>query len=102
MATSSKKNQPAADADEGSNGTENGGYVYPKYDAWEVTVEHLPKAKPTDSKRVKFTAYKFQKTVKIEHEVAEGLNKQSHNSRLRYYETGSVTNGDEETVTIEE
>jgi hypothetical protein len=77
------------------------GFVYPVYDLWKLDVENLESDKDGNSKKVKLTAVKIErKNVKIENNVAEMLNAQSHNTRKKYYLQGSIENGAEETITI--
>lgn len=77
------------------------GYKYPVYDLWKVnaTVERDKKQEPTGN--VKFEAVtKLREKVKLEKSAADELNRQSHNSNRRYYLSGSITNGNIETVAV--
>lgn len=77
------------------------GFEYPLYDLWKVDVSNLKKDEDDNAKQVKFTCIKLvRSSVKLEHNAAESLNKQSHNSQRRYYAAGQVTNGHEETITL--
>ena len=100
MARPAKAQEGAATA-KAQQGAEAKGFVYPVYDLWKVDIEHLKADSDKNPKQVKFTAVKIiRKNVKIEHNVANDLNSQSHNSQRRYYLQGSIENGNEETVTI--
>lgn len=77
------------------------GFVYPLYDLWKLDVEALQSDKDGDPKKVKLTAVKIERSnVKIEDNVAESINMQSHNSRRRYYKKGTINNGNEEIVVV--
>lgn len=76
---------------------------YPLYDLWKIDVEPLQSDKSGEPKKVRFTTIKkLRANVKLEDHLAAQLNAQSHNSRRRYYPVeGSITNGNEETITIQ-
>lgn len=77
------------------------GYKYPVYDLWKVDVSVVRDSKGDPTGKVTFTAIKkLRENVKIEASVATELNLQSHNSLRRYYSTGSITNGNEESANI--
>jgi hypothetical protein len=86
---------------EEGNEPEVKGFKYPEYDLWKVDVENVTSDKDGNAKQAKLTAIKIERAaVKIEHNVADLLNSQSHNNRRRYYPKGTVKNGDEETINI--
>ncbi len=76
--------------------------VYPLWDLWKIEATPLAKDRDGDAKQFKLLAVKKLRTgIKLEDSVAKSLNRQSHNSLKRYYKVDSVTNGDEETVTVD-
>lgn len=80
---------------------EEKGFVYPLYDLWKLDVEAIQSDKDGEAKKVKLTAVKIERSnVKIEDNVAESINMQSHNSRRRYYKKGTIQNGHEEVITV--
>ncbi len=99
MATKTTKKAAPIEGEETE--TKSTAFVYPVYDLWKMDVESVQADKEGNSKQVKLTAVKIaRKNVKIEHNVAESLNAQSHNSRRRYYLQGSIENGNEEIITV--
>lgn len=79
---------------------------YKVYDLWSVDISRRERANPANPREKiveieSFTAIKqLRKNVKLEQSVVNDLNAQSHNSQRRYYESGSITNGNTEKVNI--
>lgn len=79
---------------------------YKQYDLWLIDIS---KREVTDHRtRDKYvviesytTIKKLREKVKLEQQVVDQLNAQSHNSLRRYYLSGSVRNGDTEKVNLE-
>lgn len=97
------QDQSGKDEDQASSSDQDAkpGYKYPKYDMWKIDSSVIRDSKGEPTGRYTFTAIKkLREKVKIETSVAEELNKQSHNSLRRYYLCDTVTNGNEETVSI--
>lgn len=75
------------------------GFVYPEYDLWETYCQTT--SNTAHEVVYKFTCVKKLRTkVKIEDNVAVMMNNHSHTTNQKYYLSDSVTNGNEETVTI--
>lgn len=80
-------------------------FKYPEYDLWKIDVESLNK-EDEEGKAPKKVTYrmtaikKMRSNVKIEAHVAESRNRHSHSSNQRYYPVGSITNGNEELITV--
>lgn len=94
-----KGNNKGASGD--NNPAETIGSPYGSYHKWRVDVE-VQRASEHVISGHKFTAVKKLKesVVKLSPDEAAQLNAQSHNSRVRYYEDGSMTNGYEEEVSL--
>lgn len=79
---------------------------YKVYDLWSVDISRRERPNPANPREKiveieSFTAIKqLRKNVKLELSVVNDLNAQSHNSQRRYYESGSITNGNTEKVNI--
>lgn len=84
------------------NGQDKPKYQYPVYDLWQIDASPIGNQKEDEqAKEYNITAIKIiRKDVKIEKHVADSRNAQSHNSLQRYYPTGSITNGNEERISI--
>lgn len=80
-----------------------GKFVYPEYDEYRINVTSLKRENEKGPARYQFTAVKkLRPKVKIEHNVAELLNKQSHNSGKRFYPADTITmDNNEEIVEVE-
>lgn len=66
---------------------------YPFYEKWKVDVNSKG-----GNNYVFMAVKKLRDIVKIEHNVAEELNSQSHNNGIRYYLKDTITNGNEESA----
>ena len=78
---------------------------YSQYDLWQIEVGRSEKRDPVSRQSYvvieSFTAIKpIRKGVKLESQVVNDMNAQSHNSLRRYYLSGSITNGNTEKVDI--
>ena len=96
------KSKQQSVAEEAIEGVQEEKFKYPVYDLWKIESTPTDKAdKDGNNKVYKYEAIKILRSnVKIEHNVAERLNTQSHNSLRRYYLQGTVTNGDSEEVSV--
>jgi hypothetical protein len=78
---------------------------YREYDLWQIDISRVEKTNPQNRQKYyaidTFTCVKRVKSnVKLESQVVESLNAQSHNSGRRYYPSGTVTNGHTEKVDL--
>lgn len=78
---------------------------YNQYDLWQVEIGRKETRDPISRQTMvvidSFTAIKtIRKNVKLEEQVVNAMNAQSHNSLRRYYLSGSITNGNTEKADI--
>ncbi|HEY8969329.1 MAG TPA: hypothetical protein VIM64_09550 [Puia sp.] len=67
---------------------------YLAFDKWQMDVQSM------GDKRYKLTCVTKKNSPKLSQHEADMLNAQSHNSRVRYYLQGEVTNGHEEIISV--
>lgn len=67
----------------------------PTFEKWSVAIKSM------GNKQYQLTAVEvLRENVKIAQSTVDMLNEQSHNNGVRYYETGTIINGNKETITI--
>jgi len=67
---------------------------YPIYEKWKVNVT------PLGNKKYRLVCFEpLRQNIKIEHNVAEDLNEQSHNSNVRLFPKGEARYGHEVIIT---